>query len=352
MLVASLLPTCKANSGINPNSADDWGENGWEEDSWDDEDWDEGDEWGEDEWGEDERRKVSAKRKIEIKKNLAALEISENDLPSGPLNLAQARQYAIILVNRDRIKNGLKLVVYDDIATQAGQRHAINMGTNGITGHLGAADGSVPEERLTDAGGEDKGSENSSCIIGGGKKYKIDPDPEFSKAMIEELEEGLMNSPGHRRTILTPMYNGLGIGLVKLSDFDMACMAQEFVADYGTYGKLPKTVSVGDQITVSGELKAPAKFFAVGLARIDLAAPISYEELIKKHSYPTPKPYIWFYQKGFVTPKPVTVQGNRFSIDLTLNDKQRPGRYEVSVWGRPTEKSDPKMISLRTIEVR
>src|ERR1700675_435129 len=72
--------------------------------------------------------------------------------PKGPMDVEQARRYVLSLVNRDRAANGLPPVVLDDTASRAGQRHADDMARSGYTAHWGT-DGSVPEERYSDAGG-------------------------------------------------------------------------------------------------------------------------------------------------------------------------------------------------------
>ncbi len=59
-----------------------------------------------------------------------------------------------------------------------------------------------------------------------------------------------------------------------------------------------------------------------------------------------------YFPPGFETPKPVTVQGSTFSIDVPLNDRGRAGRYEVSVWGKYPDSGEALvMVSLRTINV-
>ncbi|MND05517.1 hypothetical protein D3C83_263560 [compost metagenome] len=57
-----------------------------------------------------------------------------------------------------------------------------------------------------------------------------------------------------------------------------------------------------------------------------------------------------YFPAGFKTPKPVSVNGKRFGIDLALD--QGPGRYEISVWGRFPDNKAFVMVSLRSIDVR
>jgi hypothetical protein len=53
-----------------------------------------------------------------------------------------------------------------------------------------------------------------------------------------------------------------------------------------------------------------------------------------------------------VTPIEVRVDGNRFAVDVPLDDRGRPGVYEVSVWGLVPESTDLVTLSLRTVVVK
>jgi hypothetical protein len=80
---------------------------------------------------------------------------------------------------------------------------------------------------------------------------------------------------------------------------------------------------------------------------------MSVEHLNATSSYPIPAPFQTYFPEGYQTPKPVAVAGRRFSIDLPLSDKKRPGRYGVSIWGTyPGNEKDLVMVSLRVIDVR
>jgi uncharacterized protein YkwD len=274
--------------------------------------------------------------------------------PSGAMSLADARRYFLRLVNRDREAEGLEPVTYDAAAEKAGQEHAIDMATHGFTAHWGT-DGSVPEVRYTGAGGAGMVQENAACVADA-KERKLDAGGPFTADEVERIEAAFMGekppSDGHRRNILTAWHNRLGIGIAKPAGVPLLCAAQEFVDQYGDYGSLPTSASVGKSIRVAGEVSAPAIFGGVGLARIDPPPPRSGEELNETHSYPVPTPYVTYFPKGYVTPIPVKVDGKAFSIEVPLDDDKRAGIYEVSVWASVPETKDLIMVSLRTITVK
>ncbi|HYP87234.1 MAG TPA: CAP domain-containing protein, partial [Polyangiaceae bacterium] len=79
--------------------------------------------------------------------------------PAGPAPGDQASRYMLTLINRDRAAAGLEPVELDPVATVGAERHARDMAKHGFTAHWGT-DGSVPEQRYTEAGGTDMVQEN------------------------------------------------------------------------------------------------------------------------------------------------------------------------------------------------
>ena len=156
---------------------------------------------------------------------------------------------------------------------------------------------------------------------------------------------------GHKRNILTAWHTSLGVGLAQPKGFDIACMAQEFVDDYGEYDDLPKKAKVGAKIKVRGSLRSPAVIAGVGVARAEPRKPRKPKELNKTGGYPIPKPHVTYFTRGYKTPIPVDVTGNEFKIEFPLSDDGRPGMYEVSVWAKLPQSKELLMVSLRTIDV-
>jgi uncharacterized protein YkwD len=273
---------------------------------------------------------------------------------TGPATLQEAQQYVLALVNQDREEAGLEPVAWDEHAAQAAQVHAQDMARNGFTGHWGT-DGSIPEQRYSQAGGMDFMQENAACFFDGVTR-ELDPQPVFERGALSKIETAFISevppNDGHRKNILTPTHNLLGVGLAKPRGVDQPCLAQEFVSRYGSYGPLPTEATVGETIHVAGEVGAPVEFGAVGLARVEPQQPVSVQQLLQRSTYPVPEPYVLYFPAGYKTPKPVQVEGGRFNIDVKLDDRGRPGRYEVSIWGRHPGQQELFMVSLRTILVR
>ena len=278
--------------------------------------------------------------------------------PSKLLTVPEARRYMLALINRDRQSQGLPPVELDEGApTRAGQRHAEDMARLGFLGHWGS-DGSVPEQRHTEAGGADMVLENALCFTDETKR-SLDPKPLIDPKQVERAESLFFDevppNDGHRRNILKPAHTRVGIGIAQsletAKELAVPCFTQEFVDGYGTYAPLPKTAKVGEVVHVEGTLKSGVRPTGVGVARIPTPKPLAPSELNRRRSYPVPKPYQVYWGPGFVTPIVAKIAGPKIEIDVPLDDKRQPGIYEISVWAKIGASEEQTMVSLRTIRV-
>ncbi len=263
------------------------------------------------------------------------------------------------LINGDRASLGLGPVTLDQgAASRAGQRHADDMAAHGYTGHFGT-DGSVPEQRYTEAGGVDMVLENASCFADA-RTRALDAAPRVDPKYVEDVERLFFGekppNDGHRRNILTPRHNKVGIGMAQPkatpTEVPTPCVAQEFVDVYGTYAPAPRQMRLGASLHVEGALATPATFAGVGLARVDAPSPIDVAELNRRHSYAVPAPYQSYWPAGYETPIVVQTAGSRFAVDVPVSDRGKSGMYELSVWARVPSAPELVMVSLRTILVR
>lgn len=278
--------------------------------------------------------------------------------PTKALTIPEARRYMLALINRDRASHGLAPVELDEGApTIAGQAHAEDMVRLGFLGHWGS-DGSVPEQRHTEAGGADMVLENALCFTDEVKR-RVDPKPLIDPKQVERAESLFFDevppNDGHRKNILKAAHTRVGIGIAQstetATELAVPCFAQEFVDGYGSYASLPRRAKVGTTIHVEGALVDGARPTGVGLARIVSPKPLEPKELNRRRSYPVPKPYQMYWGPGFVTPIMVKIEGQRLSIDVPLSDKGQPGLYEVSIWAKLAGSEEQTMVSLRTVRV-
>jgi uncharacterized protein YkwD len=264
-----------------------------------------------------------------------------------------AQRFVLELVNRDRKKAGLSSVVFDDAATRAGTAHARDMAAKGFTGHLGS-DGSTPEQRYTQSGGTDFAQENAACLSDTVER-ELERKPRFDAEKLTRLHELFMAevppNDGHRKNILNPLHNRLGVGVAQPLAVPQPCLTEEFVDDYGDYTPLPRVAKANTTLHVEGTVAEPLAFGGVGLGRTPLPEPLLRERLNGK-AYRIPAPDTLYFPAGFKTPKPVTLTGRHFSIDLDLGKQPLPGSYAVTVWAKRANSPELFMISMRTLAVR
>src|SRR5262249_38823787 len=160
-----------------------------------------------------------------------------------------------------------------------------DMALNGYLGHWGS-DGSVPESRLTAAGGADMVLENALCFVDELKRT-LNSKPYIKRSEIERAESMFFHetppNDGHRRNILKPYHRKVGIGIAQPiatpTEIPVPCFSQEFTDAYGTYKSLPSELKLGSTLHVEGDIHAPAQPMGVGLARVDLPKRLPVSEL-------------------------------------------------------------------------
>ncbi len=263
----------------------------------------------------------------------------------------------LTLINRDRASEGLSPVVLDEGAAQkAGQRHAEDMARLGFLGHWGS-DGSVPEQRHSEAGGVDFVMENAACVTDE-KPRDIDAAPSIEKEALERTEGMFFGevppNDGHRKNILKAEHKRVGIGIAQtrgsVTELPALCLTQEFIDPYGTYAPLPKQAKAGESLTVSGAVTGNVKFGGVSVGRVDLPKPLAPSDLNKRRSYTFPEPYQIYWPRGYKTPLPVEVHGQNFKITVPL--ARGPGLYSITILAQHPGQKSYGAISVRTVVVQ
>ena len=190
---------------------------------------------------------------IIVTTNTPAPTVSPTPHNSPALRHLDLKQYMLELINEERTAVGLNPVVLGD--NIAAQLHAESSLENCFSGHWGI-DGLKPYMRYTLAGGYQSNGEN-----GRGLDYCIKASDGYSpignvKWDVRDAVEGWMDSPGHRRNILTPTHKKVNIGLAWDRYNFMAY--QHFEGDYVEYDNQP-TIN-GRILTLSGSVRSGAKF--------------------------------------------------------------------------------------------
>ncbi|HLD01837.1 MAG TPA: CvpA family protein [Patescibacteria group bacterium] len=117
----------------------------------------------------------------------------------------EAEEQMLEMVNKERAKRGLTLLVIDEELVQFARSYSLDMFQRGYFSHYNP-EGESPFDRMEKAG---------ITYTSAGENLALAPSVELSM-------QGLMNSPGHRVNILRPEFGKVGIG----------------VMDGGIYGKM------------------------------------------------------------------------------------------------------------------
>lgn len=118
---------------------------------------------------------------------------------------SSAEEKMLVLVNQERVKEGLNLLTMDSSLRELARDYSKDMLKRGYFAHNNP-EGLTPFDRMDDYG---------ISFGNAGENLALAPS-------VELAHQGLMNSPGHRANILSPSYSKIGIG----------------VMDGGIYGKM------------------------------------------------------------------------------------------------------------------
>ena len=277
----------------------------------------------------------------------------------------EARKYLVSLINRDRASAGLRPVELDEVGSAAGQSHTDEMATVGYISHWGL-DGRKPVQRYSEGGGADEDGENAH--LGAMDEDSKSParvplmsTPTYLKSDLDDIESGMFNEKppmdGHRKNILEPQHNRVGIALSASGTEDAGRVActQEFIDHYGDYTPIPSSLKMGQTITVAGTLQKGVHLYTVELKREDLPTPMTIKELNATYAYTEPGESVAnYWLPPFQSPVPITMDTKDgcevFSVEVSL-PKKRKGLYYVRIWAKFGEKGEQHPISTRTVVV-
>ncbi|MBX9722451.1 MAG: hypothetical protein K2X81_13720, partial [Candidatus Obscuribacterales bacterium] len=173
------------------------------------------------------------------------------------------------------------------------------------------------------------------------QKYDLCKSAKFCKRELEEMESGFFDEAppqdGHRKNILFPEHNLVGLGLSLFSvdgqadanSLGLTC-CQEFVDEYGKFSSLPLSASNGDILTLEGRLKNGLKLYCVDVRREDIPKPIALPDLRKNyyHSYSAPNDTFI----GFSPEQASALEGGGFAMKMPIANNWKSGLYHFIVW--------------------
>jgi uncharacterized protein YkwD len=215
---------------------------------------------------------------IWLKVAIPSLSYSEQQPGVSAADLAKIKQELVDLINRQRRSMGLRKVELDDFASRVGEQHCQEMLKDDYISHWNRA-GLKPYMRYSFAGGDDGVAENLSALHG-----SVRFNAENVYGVVENLHMRMYNERPpddyHRQTILQPQHTHVGIGIAYGPEG--LRLSEEFVARYVEMQPIPRSVKVGDKITIKGRLLYDqTDLHNIYIFYEPFPKPISIEELLR-----------------------------------------------------------------------
>lgn len=209
-------------------------------------------------------------------------------LAQGEIDVTKAtlREHVLKLINRDRKLYNLPPVQLDlTVSTQADEycREQIRTGT---TGHFGI-DGLAPYMRYSFAGGNDGTSENAAAWSA---SYTFNERAlyEMSRRSQDAMMGEMPPDDGHKKTILDPHANYVGIGLAwEKGEFRLV---HEFIRRYVDWTRpLPRTAKLDDVVIAAGRPLRGTRIEAITVHHEPYPDPMPPEMANTIHKYTLPE---------------------------------------------------------------
>jgi len=297
---------------------------------------------------------------------------------ANSLDLDQARQYLLELINQDRASCGAGPLELDALASKAAQIHAEEMAKLQFNSHW-HPDGSKPTERYNNVGGTDIVLENSAGSPPSLKGFMatVPNNPKFSKDEVKWIENLYFSEvpphDGHRRNIIKPEHThvGLGLAIVNVTTNQngqpfsgrIPTSAQEFINKYGTYTVTSKDFKKGGAFTLEGQMRPGYEADCLDIRREDLPTNIPLKEL-QGDAYSSP------YRGGYSLPDEVTldcypdqrlaqtidarllVEGPKFHYEINPTPEWKPGLYYFLLWahGPDNKHIEVSLLTAKLVE--
>jgi hypothetical protein len=262
-----------------------------------------------------------------------------------------ARDYMLLQINQARAAAGVSPVRLDPLAAEAAHKHAADMLARGYFSHWDP-EGLKPTRRFNLLGGFHALGENIYFAHG------------FSgstEQLIDDTIHVLLDSPGHRRTILDPSYTHVGLGFALDAARGDFYVAQEFIARVGGDYVCPPTAKVGQRVEFSGRFdpqRYQLEHVVVGYEERPqprsarwLAATDEYQDSDKMIAGYTPQRNIVY--QGMETYHDISVnelQGS-FKCSALLDFKGYEGLYYLFLWLRDRRSGASVLAATATVDV-
>jgi hypothetical protein len=281
----------------------------------------------------------------------AASRAAGNEI-SDPERYSFAQQYLLLEINRQRDQVGVQRVSLAPLACQSAKLHADDMLEGSFFSHWNRA-GMKPTRRYNLLGGCDALGENI---------YYKHGSPRLLSESLDEMLATLLDSEGHRKTLLDPAYTHVGLGFAMSADGRDFYGVQDFIARLGGEYRYPLSAQLGAQIRFSGRFDP----YSYSLAHVIIGyeerpEPRSVKWLMRTSSYGdanklfagyTADQRIEFRDMQTYYDLEVDPERGWFECRPVLDFKGNEGLYYLFLWLKDNQTGKPTLAATATVDVR
>ena len=280
---------------------------------------------------------------------IASAQGTESGLSVDEYDFAQ--RYALLRINQERSNAGVNRVQLDPLASHAAKLHAEDMLEGEYLSHWDRQ-GLKPTRRYNLVGCYDAVGEN--VYFQHGPKMTLEE-------QLNLMMDTLMDSAGHRKTILDPLYTHVGLGFaLSTSGLDFY-VSQEFIIRIGGEFSCPLTARVGETVEFSGRYdQYRYDLEHVVVSYTDPPQPRERSWLMRTGSYQiggksfagyTPEPNLRFDGMETYHSINLNTQTGWFSCRAVMDYKSRPGMYYLTLWLREKRSGRSLIAAAATVDV-
>lgn len=278
---------------------------------------------------------------------------AQRELPdfSDYATLTFAQEYSLLVINRERAAAGAGAVRLDPLANQVAKQHAQDMLARGYFSHWDP-EGLKPTRRFNLLGGYHALGEN--IYFAHGYSGTVEE-------LVDVLMRVLMDSPGHRRTIIDPAYTHVGLGFAMDRAGGDFYVSQEFITRVGGDYHCPLFARVGERVEFSGRFDSQRyEVEQVTVSYEERPQPRDRRWLAKTNEYSdgekmiagyVPNPHTTFNGMDTFHDLQIDQQQGWFKCQALMDFKGREGMYYILLWLRDRASGRSFIAATATVDV-
>ena len=254
--------------------------------------------------------------------------------------IATLPEQMVALINQDRDEQNLPPLAWHEMAATVAEAHSAEMNQFDYLNHRNL-EGLGPDHRYSMAGGTARVQENVYTLA---HSLNIAPHTEADwLGLLQDAQQSLMDSPGHRAAILSPTATHVGIGLTYAAEQGKLHLVQLFVHQHIALQPTTRRVQVGEHVTLAGQLLTEGNNVLINLAYEPYLTPLTQTVLRDGGNYTS--------SAEIVSAIPLDIDDTgAFRQAIQIPSEGPPGLYHIRIWIE--QAGDPYMVSNIVVEAR